>query len=244
MCIRDRSVATAAEEVTANSSEVSTITKQASDLANTSNALAQQGSECVRDAITSNHEVADRVHELIESLEVVDTNTEIIGSVLNIIRTITDQTELLALNAAIEAARAGELGRGFSVVADEVKQLAKRTNESTQNIEDMIGELCSSTQNATQKALACKKHSEISQSLSTNAGQFLDEITQKIETIASTNLQIASATKEQRAASEEINCNIHEIVQKMERTSETSQTIVNNLNELTTMDNNLSNIIG
>lgn len=238
------SVSTAAEEVTASAAEVSNITNHASDQANDATKLAKQGSISVLDSIKSNDEAADKVLELITSLEVVDVNTSTIKGVLDIISGITEQTELLALNAAIEAARAGELGRGFSVVADEVKQLAKSTRKSTATIEGMIDELCKSTQDATQKALDCRQHSEASRSLASNAGEFLNEITHKIVTIASTNTQIATATSEQRSTSDEINLNIHGIVEKMENTTKISQEIIKNINELTTIDNNISIIIG
>lgn len=238
------SVSTAAEEVTASAAEVSNITNHASDQANDATKLAKQGSKSVLDAIQSSDEAADKVAELITSLEVVDVNTSTIKGVLDIISGITEQTELLALNAAIEAARAGELGRGFSVVADEVKQLAKSTRKSTATIEGMIDELCKSTQEAAQKALDCRQHSEASRSLASNAGEFLNEITHKIVTIASTNTQIATATSEQRSTSDEINLNIHGIVEKMENTTKISQEIINNINELTMIDNNISLIIG
>jgi methyl-accepting chemotaxis protein len=131
-----------------------------------------------------------------------------IGTILEVIRGIADQTNLLALNAAIEAARAGEQGRGFAVVADEVRTLAKRTQDSTNQIQQMIGQLQSGVKGAVTVMASSREQAINSTEQAAQAGDALTKITQSVATIANMATQIATAAEEQTAVSDEINRNI------------------------------------
>jgi methyl-accepting chemotaxis protein len=155
--------------------------------------------------------------EVIRNLE-KDSNQ--IGSILDVIKGIAEQTNLLALNAAIEAARAGEQGRGFAVVADEVRTLASRTQESTEEIQSMIEKLQSGAKVAVSVMSDSRKYADDSVSHAKSAGEALEMITQSISTITEMNTQIATAAEEQSAVSEEINGNIVNINHAAEEAAE------------------------
>lgn len=142
---------------------------------------------------------------------------------LDVIRGIAEQTNLLALNAAIEAARAGEQGRGFAVVADEVRSLAKRTQDSTQEIQLMIESMQSSTQNAVDAMKTGSDRVEGSVTQARKAGQSLDDISATVRSIADMNIQIASAAEEQSSVAEEVNRNVININDEAHKNAENSQ---------------------
>jgi methyl-accepting chemotaxis protein len=166
--------------------------------------------------------LAADVGKAVETVQHVAQDSERIGSVLDVIREIADQTNLLALNAAIEAARAGEQGRGFAVVADEVRTLAKRTQDSTEEIQEMIESLQSGVNRTVKVMETSQKQAGDSVEQASRAHHSLDEIAQVIDSISSMSGQIATAAEEQSAVAEDINRNIIEIAQIADETAQDS----------------------
>lgn len=204
-------VATASTEMTHAIEEVSRNAQQAATAASDANRETQDGSEVLARAIQSINSLAERINRASEVINRVETDSASIGSVLDVIRGIAEQTNLLALNAAIEAARAGEQGRGFAVVADEVRSLAQRTQESTQEIQDMIERLQTGAQAAVKSMSEGTSEMQQTVEQTEKAGESLTVIARAVETINDMNNQIASATEEQMAVSQEISQNVVKI---------------------------------
>lgn len=153
-------------------------------------------------------------------------HSETIGSVLEVIRSIAEQTNLLALNAAIEAARAGDQGRGFAVVADEVRSLARRTHESTEEIQGMIKQLQENADKAVTVMATSQKHAELGMEQATKAGNALNVITTAANQIADMVSRIASASSEQSAATSNVHDNIVNIANITDETNESANELV------------------
>ncbi|MCP5016665.1 MAG: methyl-accepting chemotaxis protein [Ketobacter sp.] len=166
---------------------------------------ADSGQNVVNSVTGSIHSLADEVERAATAIQKLEADTESIGAILEVIRGIADQTNLLALNAAIEAARAGEQGRGFAVVADEVRTLAQRTQEATQEINDMIARLQDGSKNAVGVMAEGRRQAELSVEQAQKAGESLQAITGAIGSISSMNEQIAAAVEQQTAAADAIN---------------------------------------
>jgi len=204
-------VATAINEMSAAAQEVAKSAQGASVAAQQTDEQGQSAKRVVDGSIKQIHALVEDIRTSGTSLDSLQQDVSSIVSVLGVIRSIAEQTNLLALNAAIEAARAGEAGRGFAVVADEVRALASRTQQSTQEIQGMIDRLQKGTQTAVD---AMRRSSEAGDGTSVQANQAgasLDTIGQLIGTINSMNAQIASAAEEQTAVAEEINRSVHQI---------------------------------
>ncbi|WP_018937920.1 MULTISPECIES: methyl-accepting chemotaxis protein [unclassified Thioalkalivibrio] len=204
-------VSTAMNEMAATVQEVA---RNASDAASSSQEADQEsraGGEVVRTVVSDIGRLSGEVATIEESVRNLDEKGQQIGSVLDVIRGIAEQTNLLALNAAIEAARAGEQGRGFAVVADEVRTLASRTQDSTADIQAMIESLQAGTRNAVTAMGRGREMAEATSNDAERAGEALESIVQAVGRISDMTTQIASAAEEQNAVAEEINRNIYAI---------------------------------
>lgn len=212
-------VAVAMNEMSTASSEVANNALEAASNAEKVDHGAMNAKTVLEDTVDSIRKLADDIDRGATVINNLQSDVGNIVSVLDVIRGIAEQTNLLALNAAIEAARAGEQGRGFAVVADEVRTLASRTQESTQEIQEMIERLQSGAQQAVDVMEVGKAAGEKTVEKANAAEVSLDEITQSISTISEMATQIASAVEEQTAVSEDINRSITAIVEIAETTS-------------------------
>ena len=182
----------------------------ASAEASSANSEAETGTVVVKKTIEAIHELADEVKTASKVIDELDAHTSNVGVILDTIRSIADQTNLLALNAAIEAARAGEQGRGFAVVADEVRTLASRTQDSTQEIQQVLEELQRASRGAVEAMQRGMSKADIGVERSSSAGDSLTNISGKVQAINIVNEQIASATEEQAQTSKLIHGYIDE----------------------------------
>jgi methyl-accepting chemotaxis protein len=215
-------VATAMTQMSATVHEVAQNTAQTAEAARQADLQANSGQEVVNDVTRSINALASDVGKAVETVQHVAQDSERIGSVLDVIRGIADQTNLLALNAAIEAARAGEQGRGFAVVADEVRTLAKRTQDSTKEIQEMIESLQSGVHKTVTVMETSQQQAAESVEQAGRAHDSLREITQVIDTISQMSSQIATAAEEQSTVAEDINRNIVDITHVAETTAQES----------------------
>jgi len=204
-------VATAVTEMVATVDEIANNTNAAASKAEATNNNAISGKEGVTQTIAKIDELSDKLRESEGIVQELAKDSDTIGSVLDVIRGIAEQTNLLALNAAIEAARAGEQGRGFAVVADEVRTLASRTQDSTQEIETIISSLQGRTKEIVSHMAICRTQGQDSADQASSAGQMLEEITHDVSTIMEMNTAIAAAIKEQSTVASEVNQHVVEI---------------------------------
>jgi methyl-accepting chemotaxis protein len=208
--------------------EVAANAVQSVDLANLSNEAATDGLKIVGRAITDINSLDSDINNASQVISSLAKDTDDIGSVLSVIRGIADQTNLLALNAAIEAARAGEQGRGFAVVADEVRTLAKRTQDATAEIQSMIEKLQQGATDAVEVMTQSKTRTLACVDNTKEAGNALDKITTSVSSITDVNNQIAAATEEQNYTVEEIRRNVDSINQQVECTANGSKETASN----------------
>jgi len=206
-------VATAVHEMTATAQDVARSATQAAEAANNADRAANQGRHIVRDTGSTITELADEIGKAVEVVQTLARDSENIDAILVTIRSIAEQTNLLALNAAIEAARAGEQGRGFAVVADEVRNLAQKTQQATGEIQQMIQQLQSGTRSVVQVMEQSQSRTLRSVEQADAAAEALQAITQAVSLINDMNNQIASAAEEQSAVAEDINRNVTNIGQ-------------------------------
>ena len=201
-------VATAMHEMASTVQEVARNTTDASAAATLADQQARHGSTVVKQATVQISELAVAIEELGGAMNVLTQDSEQIGKVINVIKAVAEQTNLLALNAAIEAARAGEQGRGFAVVADEVRSLAQRTQDSTKEIEALIVTLQQGTQAAATLMASSRERTLDTVALAQKADLAITEINQSIGTIQEMSLQISAAAEQQSAVADEINRSI------------------------------------
>ncbi|PZW97985.1 methyl-accepting chemotaxis protein [Pseudomonas sp. 478] len=208
---RTNSVAAAINELGAAAQEIASNASNASQQASAARQQAEDGRQVVERTIQVMNELSGKISASCVNIEVLNDKTVNIGQILEVIKGISQQTNLLALNAAIEAARAGEAGRGFAVVADEVRSLAGRTQTSALEIQQMIEELQVGARDSVTTMTESQQHSEESVSIANLAGKRLGSVTQRIGEIDSVNQSVAAATEEQTAVVEALNVDITEI---------------------------------
>ncbi|MBA6064182.1 methyl-accepting chemotaxis protein [Pseudomonas mosselii] len=208
---RTNSVAAAINQLGAAAQEIAGNAAQASQHASSARLLAEEGQQVVQRNIDAMNRLSDLIVTSSEHIETLNNKTVNIGQILEVITSISQQTNLLALNAAIEAARAGEAGRGFAVVADEVRNLAHRTQESAQQVQTMIEELQVGARESVDTMGQSQRHSQDSMEIANQAGERLGSVTQRIGEIDGMNQSVATATEEQTAVVDSINMDINEI---------------------------------
>ncbi|WP_404940613.1 methyl-accepting chemotaxis protein [Pseudomonas sp. MPR-R2A5] len=200
--------ATAVNQMTAAVDEVASNAVSTSEASRQATTEAEDGRQQVEQAVSGMSAMVVEINDSTQSVADLAGQVREIGKVIDVIRSIADQTNLLALNAAIEAARAGEQGRGFAVVADEVRALAHRTQTSTVDIEKMIGEVQAGADGAVAAMNKSLSWANNTQTLAQNAGQALERITASVASINERNLVIASASEEQAQVAREVDRNL------------------------------------
>lgn len=206
-------VATAVQEMTATAQDVARNATQAAQAASHADQAASQGMQIVRDTSDSIGVLAVEIGKAVDVVQTLAKDSENINAILTAIRGIAEQTNLLALNAAIEAARAGEQGRGFAVVADEVRNLAQKTQKATEEIQAMIQQLQQGTRDVVRVMEDSQSRTDESVQHAAKAAEALETITQAVSVINDMNTQIASAAEEQSAVADDINRNVINIGQ-------------------------------
>jgi methyl-accepting chemotaxis protein len=237
-------VATAINQMSAAAQEVAKSAQGASVAAQQTDEEGQAAKRVVDGSIQQIHALVNDIRHSGTSLDSLQNDVTSIVGVLGVIRSIAEQTNLLALNAAIEAARAGEAGRGFAVVADEVRALASRTQQSTQEIQGMIDRLQQGTQGAVAAMRRSSEAGDGTSARANEAGASLDTIGQLIGTINSMNAQIASAAEEQTAVAEEINRSVHQIAVAVESVADETRHSANTSRSLTELNQRLGQLVG
>ncbi len=235
-------VATAVHEMSATSDNVSSHANEAASASQSATNESNSAKRILGNAVTSIHQLADEIETSSGVVTNLERDVSNIASILDVIRGIADQTNLLALNAAIEAARAGEQGRGFAVVADEVRSLASKTQDSTGEIQVMIERLQRGAHDAVQAMARSQESGTATVELANSANESLDAISQSIEVINEMNMQIATAATQQSQVSEDINQNIQkiadksqEVVLKVQTSEKAFEALANDCEQLSTL---------
>ncbi|WP_207864047.1 methyl-accepting chemotaxis protein [Pseudomonas sp. 58(2021)] len=237
-------VATAINEMSAAAQEVAKSAQNAAVAAQQTDEEGQTAKRVVAGSIKQIHALVDDIRSSGVSLDSLQQDVSSIVGVLGVIRSIAEQTNLLALNAAIEAARAGEAGRGFAVVADEVRALASRTQISTQEIQGMIDRLQAGTQSAVEAMRRSSEAGDGTSAQANQAGESLDAMADLIATINSMNAQIASAAEEQTAVAEEINRSVHQIAVAVDNVADETQLGAQTSRSLAELGQRLGKLVG
>lgn len=236
-------VATAMHEMSATVQEVARNAEQAAQAATEADHEARDGDRVVAEVVEQIERMASEVIRSSEAMTLLQNDSDKIGSVMGVIRAVAEQTNLLALNAAIEAARAGEAGRGFAVVADEVRGLAQRTQKSTEEIEQLVSALQGGTQQVSAIMQNSRNLTESSVELTRRAGNSLARITSTVSSIQAMNQQIATAAEEQSAVAEEISRSVINVRDVSEQTAAASDETAASSVELARLGSQLQTMV-
>lgn len=237
-------VATAMNQMTATVHDVARNAEEAAQAAQTADEKVDSGQRVVRQSLQRIELLATSSSSASASIESLSAEIQHIGSVLSVIKSVAEQTNLLALNAAIEAARAGDQGRGFAVVADEVRALAKRTSDSTGEIEQLLGTLENKTQEVTQKMGSCLDLSRASVSSIESARDSFEGIQTSVNEIRDQNLQISAAAEEQHSVAEEINRHIQQIYDEARLVESLANSAQDDSGRLSNLSDELNGLVG
>ena len=237
-------VATAMNEMLATAQEVARHAEQASVAANEADLQANAGDKVVTQAVEQIGQLANEMALSGHAMLALQQESQKIGSVLDVIKSVSQQTNLLALNAAIEAARAGSAGKGFAVVADEVRSLAQRTQESAEEIEGLIQGLHTGTQQVADIMESSRTLTDYSVELTRDAGDALAAIARTVSVIQEMNPQIAAAAEEQSAVAEEINRSVLRVRDVSEQTAAASEETATASVQLTKLSLDLQTLVG
>jgi methyl-accepting chemotaxis protein len=233
-------VALSMNEMISATKEMATIAENTAGNSQDTQQQSQHGQKLITENLQSVEGLAKNMRKAAEVVIGLEKESQSIGSVLEVIRGIAEQTNLLALNAAIEAARAGEQGRGFAVVADEVRTLASRTQESTEEINRMIDKLQASAKSAVQSIEQGNKGIVLSEQKAQEAHQVINTVGDAITSIQEQNLQIATATEEQASIGEEIHGNINSIQQVTNESNDNAMQLFQMAEEINLAANNIN----
>lgn len=237
-------VVAAVNELTVAIQEVARNTGETAQNARNANQITTQGQERIRLAVERVQSLASRISQTAEIMVRLESEAKNVTSVIDVIRGIAEQTNLLALNAAIEAARAGEQGRGFAVVADEVRTLASRTQQSTEDIQGMLGQLQSGVQHAVESMNASTAMTTEAVTSASEAGESLAGIGSAVQNITNMAIQIATAAEEQSTVTAEIDKSLVEINQLAMTTSEDATRTANASQRLNQLSSSLRQLLG
>jgi len=236
-------VATAMTEMAATVQEIARNTSTTVEHTSTAQKESDEGQQIVQQTIASINSMTEEIQNASDVIQRLSQFSENIGGILAVIKGIAEQTNLLALNAAIEAARAGEQGRGFAVVADEVRTLAGRTQESTREIETMIEHIQQGTTDGVEAMALSREKAETCRDIAAKADEALNNITNAISNINDMAYQIATASEEQSAVAEEINHNVIAISEVAENTSQGALDSVSAATGMSTTISTLNNLV-
>ncbi len=236
-------VAGAVEQMTKTIYETTKNTGQATEASKNSGKVAKEGGHVVEETIHGMNRIAEVVRKSAETVQALGKSSDQIGEIVQVIDDIADQTNLLALNAAIEAARAGEQGRGFAVVADEVRKLAERTTKATKEIATMIKQIQKDTSGAVESMEQGTKEVEVGKQLAEKAGTSLQEIIHGAEQVLDIVSQVAAASEEQSSAAEQISKNIESISSVTQQSASGIQQIAHASEDLNRLTLNLQELI-
>ncbi|KAB0665164.1 methyl-accepting chemotaxis protein [Oryzomonas japonica] len=236
-------VATASEELSATSGDIAQNCHAAAQGAQQATGAAQTGAAVVAQTVSVMTRIAGRVNSTAQSVSGLGARSDQIGAIIGTIEDIADQTNLLALNAAIEAARAGEQGRGFAVVADEVRALAERTTKATKEIDTMIKAIQTETKEAVSTMEEGVKEVQQGTEEASKSGEAIQEILEQINSVTMQVSQIATAAEEQSATTSEITNNIHQISEVVQQTAQSSQESADAAGQLAKLSDDLRSLV-
>jgi methyl-accepting chemotaxis protein len=244
VAMQTMTVATAGEEMAATSGDIARSCQMAAEGSQQANDTAQDGARVVDATVAVMVRIAERVKTSADTVANLGARSEQVGTIINTIEEIADQTNLLALNAAIEAARAGEQGRGFAVVADEVRALAERTTKATREIDAMIKAIQSDTKQAVNAMVEGVAEVKTGTDEATRSGKALENILDKINAVTSQVNQIATAAEEQTSTTNEISHNMQQITEVIRCTSRGAQESAAAASHLAGLSEELQRVVG